>query len=313
MPQTRNVCASELFHFICDVKTKAYIALAALCFFWGTTYLAIRIGIQTVPLFIFSGFRFVGAGLIMCLYFILRGHALPDREDFRKLMISGMLLFFGGNLILCYAEIQIPSGLAALICAAFPFWIVLINYTINRNDKPSPKVMTGLLLGFAGLVIIFRDNLPQLSNRTYLASILLLVAANIFWAIGSVYSKRNPLKINLLFGAGLQMLCCGGVSAAVGIFKGELSHLTLTNEGVFSFFYLLVAGSIIGYNCFVYSLQELPSTLVSIYAYINPIIAIILGWIVLNEAITASMMIAMMLTLVGVYIVNQAMQESKNV
>ena len=295
------------------MKTKAYIALAALCFFWGTTYLAIRVGMQTIPLFIFSGFRFVGAGLIMCLFFLLRGYKLPDREDFRKLMISGMLLFVGGNLILCYAEIEIPSGLAALICAAFPFWIVLINFIINRNDKPPRKVMMGLLLGFAGLVIIFRDNLAQLSNPTYLASILLLVAANIFWAVGSVYSKRNPVKINLLFGAGLQMLCCGSVSALVGIFKGELSHLTLTNEGVFSFFYLLVAGSIIGYNCFVYCLQELPATLVSIYAYINPIIAIILGWIVLNETITVSMMIAMVMTLAGVYIVNRAMMEAKNV
>lgn len=295
------------------MKTKAYIALAALCFFWGTTYLAIRIGMQTIPLFIFSGFRFVGAGLIMCLYFILKGYALPDREDFRKLMISGMLLFVGGNLILCYAEIEIPSGLAALICAAFPFWIVLINFIIDRSDKPPRNVMIGLLLGFAGLVIIFRDNLAQLSNPTYLASILLLVAANIFWAVGSVYSKRNPVKTNLLFGAGLQMLCCGSVSALVGIFKGELSGLVLTDEGIYSFLYLLVAGSIIGYNCFVYCLQELPATLVSIYAYINPIIAIILGWLILNETITVSMMIAMVMTLVGVYIVNRAMMEAKNV
>ena len=294
------------------MKTKAYIALAALCFFWGTTYLAIRVGMQTIPLFIFSGFRFVFAGLIMSLFFILRGHALPDRADFKKLMISGMLLFVGGNLILCYAEIEIPSGLAALICAAFPFWIVLINYLMDRNDKPPRKVLMGLLLGFAGLVIIFRDNLSQLSNTTYLVSILLLIAANIFWAIGSVYSKRNPVKINLLFGAGLQMLCCGAVSALVGIFKGELSGLVLTDEGLFSFFYLLVAGSIIGYNCFVYCLQELPATLVSIYAYINPIIAIILGWLVLDEVITISMMVAMVMTLAGVYMVNRAMMEKKN-
>ncbi len=291
------------------MKSKAYVALIALCFFWGTTYLAIRVGMQTIPLFVFSGFRFVGAGLIMCLYFLLRGYALPDREDFRKLMISGLLLFVGGNLILCFAEKEIPSGLAALICAAFPFWIVLINFIINRKDVPPKKVMMGLLLGFAGLVIIFQDNLKMLSNTAYLTSIIMLVAANIFWALGSVYSKRNPVKINLLFGAGLQMLCCGSVSAAVGIFKGELSDLTLTNEGVFSFFYLLVAGSIIGYNCFVYCLQELPATLVSIYAYINPIIAILLGWLVLDEIITLSMMIAMVMTLAGVYIVNRAMQQ----
>ena len=294
------------------MKTKAYIALATLCFVWGTTYLAIRVGMQTIPLFIFSGFRFVGAGLIMTLFFILRGHKLPDRDDFRKLMISGMLLFVGGNLILCYAEIEIPSGLSALICAAFPFWIVLINFIISRKDVPSKKAMIGLLLGFAGLVLIFKDNLHHLSNLSYLASILLLIAANIFWAIGAVYTKRNPVKINLLFGAGLQMLCCGAVSAIVGIFKGELSHLVLTQDGVLSFFYLLFVGSIIGYNCFVYSLQELHSTLVSIYAYINPIIAIILGWFVLNETITVSMMIAMAMTLAGVYIVNRAMQERKN-
>jgi drug/metabolite transporter (DMT)-like permease len=293
------------------VKTKAYIALAALCFFWGTTYLAIRVGVQTIPIFIFSGFRFVCAGLIMCLYFILRGHRLPDLKDFRSLMVSGILLFVGGNLILCYAEIEIPSGLAALICAAFPFWIVLINYILDRNDKPSRKVMIGLLLGFAGLVIIFRDNLHHLADPVYLVSIILLISANIFWAIGSVYSKRNPVKINLLFGAGIQMLCCGTVSAAVGIFKGELTHLVLTQDGIFSFVYLVVAGSIIGYNCFVYSLQELPSTLVSIYAYVNPVIAILLGWVVLDENITISMLIAMIITLAGVYIVNRGMQEEK--
>jgi len=294
------------------VKTKAYIALAALCFFWGTTYLAIRVGVQTIPIFVFSGFRFVCAGLIMCLYFILRGHRLPDLKDFRSLMVSGILLFVGGNLILCYAEIEIPSGLAALICAAFPFWIVLINFILNRNDKPSRKVMTGLLLGFAGLLIIFRDNLHHLANPVYLVSIILLISANIFWAIGSVYSKRNPVKINILFGAGLQMLCCGTVSAAVGIFKGELTHLVLTQDGIFSFAYLVVAGSIIGYNCFVYSLQELPSTLVSIYAYVNPVIAILLGWVVLDENVTVSMLIAMIMTLAGVYIVNRAMQEEKS-
>ena len=249
----------------------------------------------------------------MCLYFMTRGHKLPGKEDFKKVMITGMLMFVGGNLILCYAEIKLPSGLSALISAAFPFWIVIINYLINRNDLPSRKAMTGLLLGFAGLVLIFRDNLAFLSDRTYFLSILLLIAANIFWAIGSVYSKRHPVKMNLLFGAGLQMLCCGSVSAGVGIFRGELSHIVITQEGMLSFFYLVFVGSIIGYNCFVYSLQELPSTLVSIYAYINPVIAIILGWIILNEAITPAMMVAMVMTIVGVYIVNQSMNERKKV
>jgi len=293
------------------VKTKAYIALAALCFFWGTTYLAIRIGMQSIPLFIFSGFRFVGAGLIMVLYFKLKGYPFPDWQDFRKLMISGMMLFVGGNLILCFAEKEIPSGLAALICAAFPFWVVVINYFIYKEALPSRGVLVGLLLGFVGLIIIFRDHVADFANPMYLISIIMLIIANIFWALGSMYTKRNPVKINLLFGAGLQMLCCGSVSAAVGIFKGELSHLTLTPDGVYSFFYLLIAGSIIGYNCFVYALQELPATLVSIYAYINPIIAIILGWAIMNESITPSMMVAMVMTLAGVYIVNRAMQVEK--
>lgn len=293
------------------MKTKAYLALAALCFFWGTTYLAIRIGVQTVPIFIFSGFRFVGAGLIMCLYFFLKGYSFPDKKDFIRLMISGMFLFVGGNLILCYAEIEVPSGLAALICAAFPFWIVLINYIADRNNKPTRKVMGGLLLGFLGLIIIFRDNLHFFSNTKYFFSIVLLIAANIFWAIGAVYSKRNPVKTHLLYGAGLQMLCCGSVSALAGIFRGEFAHLTLTHDGIWSFIYLMIAGSIIGYNCFVYCLQELPSTLVSVYAYVNPIVAIILGWIALDEAITAGMAAAMVLTLAGVYIINRAMQEGK--
>ena len=283
---------------------KPYAAVAAISFIWGTTYLAIRVGIKEFPPFLFSGLRFVLAGALICTYFFAKGYKWPTGKSFYILLWSGLCIMVGGNLLLCIAEKHIPSGLAALINAGFPFWIVIISYIINPADKISIQVLTGLAIGFTGQLMIFYDQLAMLTHSEYLTSILFLLASAWFGAYGSVFMKKHNVTINPVFAGGVQMLVSGSIAAMSGFIIGE----RIPDAGIeawSSFFYLVVFGSVIGYSCFCYALSKLPAAKVSIYTYINPIVALWLEWMLLDEKITLLMIVAMVVTITGVYIVTR--------
>ena len=291
---------------------KPYIALVALCFLWGTTYLGIKIGINHFPVFLFSGFRNTIAGAVVVLWFVLRGNVVwPNKQELKRILISGSFIFIGGNLFLCLAEQHVPSGLAAMVNTAFPLWIVIMTKIINPSEKTPVLAIVGIIIGFLGQFLIFYEQLFLLENKNYFTGFILLVLGVINGSTGSVYMKRYLVKTHPVFTGGIQMLLCGMITTIVGIFKGEIAELNTDREGWLAMLYLIIAGSVLGYSLFIYALHKLPAAMVSVYAYINPIVALWLGWLLLNEPISHRSIYAMMVTLVGVYIVSRGMQRAR--
>lgn len=290
---------------------KAYGALAAVCFFWGTTYLAIRIGVGSMPPFLFAGIRFLIAGGLMSLYFIFKKTSWPSWQEWKSIVLVS-LLFVIGNSSVVYAEQHISSGLAALICSAIPIWVVLINLVTSRSEKLNTLIVTGLIIGFGGLVMIFYDNIGDLSDPAHLFSIIFLLFGNLAWSYGTVYSKKIKWKTSLLFAAGLQMLAAGIQLTLVGLISGEASLFHPTTEGWMSLLYLAVIGSVLSYGAYLYALSKLPSTVVSLYAYVNPVIAVVFGFLLLHEQFGFYTLVAMGVTIAGVYLVNQGFKLKTN-
>ena len=289
-----------------------YLALLALCFLWGTTYLAIRIGVKSFPPFLFSGIRYMISGLAILLWFYFKKEVIwPTLKELKRIIVTGLFIFVGGNLFLVLAEQSVTSGMAALVNSSFPIWIVLITRIWNPEERISTISLIGILVGFVGQWLIFYEQLYLLSNGAYFLGFVLLIVGLINGALGSVYMKKFPVKINSVLNAGLQMMICGSVTTILGLLIGEGKKITFEPTGWHALFYLVVAGSILGYSLFVYAMDRLPATIVSVYAYINPIVAIWLGLVILNEPISTKTVIAIGITLVGVFIVNKGRTTSK--
>lgn len=289
-----------------------YLALLALCFLWGTTYLAIRIGVKSFPPFLFSGIRYMISGLAILLWFYFKKEVIwPTLKELKRIIVTGLFIFVGGNLFLVLAEQSVTSGMAALVNSSFPIWIVLITRIWNPEERISTISLIGILVGFVGQWLIFYEQLYLLSNGAYFLGFVLLIVGLINGALGSVYMKKFPVKINSVLNAGLQMMICGSVTTILGLLIGEGKKITFDPTGWYALFYLVVAGSILGYSLFVYALDRLPATIVSVYAYVNPIVAIWLGLVILNEPISVKTLIAIGITFVGVFIVNKGRATSK--
>jgi drug/metabolite transporter (DMT)-like permease len=290
-----------------------YLALLALCFLWGTTYLAIRIGVKSFPPFLFSGIRYMISGLAILLWFYFKKEVVwPTLQELKRIIATGLFIFVGGNLFLVLAEQSVTSGMAALVNSSFPIWIVLITRIWNPEERISNLSIIGILVGFVGQWLIFYEQLFLLSNGAYFLGFVLLFIGLINGALGSVYMKKFPVKINSVLNAGLQMMICGSITTIIGLLIGEGKKISFDPTGWYALFYLVVAGSILGYSLFVYAMDRLPATIVSVYAYINPIVAIWLGLVILNEPISTKTLIAIGITLIGVFIVNKGRATSKN-
>ncbi|HUM46885.1 MAG TPA: EamA family transporter [Chitinophagales bacterium] len=291
---------------------KAYAALAAVCFFWGTTYLAIRIGVDSMPPFLFAGVRFLIAGGLVCLYFILKKTPLPSLQEWKNILLISVLFFVIGNSSVVHAEQHISSGLAALICSAIPIWVVLINLVLSKAEKVNSLIVMGLIVGFGGLMMIFYDNLGDLSNPALLISILFLLFGNLTWSYGTVYSKKVKWSTPFMYAAGLQMLVAGIILSVAGLFSGEAVLFHPTFNGWMALLYLAVIGSVLSYGAYLYALSHLPSTVVSLYAYVNPIVAVAFGYLVLHEQFGFYTLLAMVITIAGVYLVNAGFKVKQN-
>jgi drug/metabolite transporter (DMT)-like permease len=283
---------------------KAYLALAAVCFFWGTTYLAIRIGVESMPPFLFAGVRFLIAGGLMSLYFVWKKAPWPTWQEWKNILLISLLFFVIGNSSVVHSEQHISSGLAALICSAIPIWVVLINLLMSRSERVNGFIISGLIVGFGGLLMIFYDNIAGLTDPTLLFSLVFLLVGNLTWSYGTVRSKKLKWQTPLLFAAGLQMFTAGVQLSAVGLVSGELSSFHPNLNGWLSLFYLALVGSILSYGAYLYALSKLPSTVVSLYAYVNPMVAVLLGYLLLNEQFGFYTLLAMVITILGVYLVN---------
>jgi len=286
-----------------------YLALTAICIIWGTTYLALRVGVTQFPPFLFSVLRFLTAGPILIGLMLTIGKAkFPDKEVLIHQAISGFFMITLGISIVGWAEVYISSGMAAIICSIMPVWVILINLIVNKDEKPTFLILVGLAIGFCGIVMIFSEHLADFANSNYQLGILMTFLGNLGWAFGSVWIKKRNNHSNPFLNAGLQMLFGGLLIIPISLVFDDYSKIQWSNDVIYSLTYLSLIGSVAGYACYSYAIKHLPMTLVSLYAYINPIVAIILGWLILSEKLTFKIILSMLLTIGGIYIVNKGYQ-----
>ncbi|QQS36687.1 MAG: EamA family transporter [Ignavibacteriales bacterium] len=284
---------------------RAYLAWIMICIVWGTTYLAIRVGVEHLPPMLFAGFRWIIAGSIFMTFLYLRGKHLPSKKEVVHLGIMGLLLLGGGNGLVVVAEQWIPSGLTALIITTIPFWIIGLETFFPDRPKLNLTSIAGLILGLLGILLIFGRDISTMFNSSYIVGIISLLAAEFFWALGTLYSKHKKISVHPLMGASVQMLVAGVVLTLLGTSLGEFSVFTLETNSTLALLYLIFAGSIIGYGSYIYAVAHLPLSLVSTYAYINPVIALFLGWLILNEHIDSITIVASVIVFAGVALVKR--------
>jgi len=286
----------------------AYLALAAVCVLWGTTYLALRIGVTAFPPFLFSVIRFLLAGPILIGLMLAMGKKIPSRAVVAGQAIGGLLMVTLGIGIVGWAEVQVSSGVAAIVCSMMPIWTIVINLIANRDERPTVMIVIGLLIGLSGIVLIFSEHLTEFYNPAYTTSIVAIFLANLSWAIGTFLVKKKNTTADPFMNAGLQMLFGGIFLIPLSLLFDRYDTVHWSGEILFSLGYLVLVGSVAAYACFFYAIGKLPMTIVTLYAYINPIIAVILGWLILHEKLNMKISLAIVVTVLGIYLVNKGYQ-----
>ena len=286
-------------------RRLAYVAWLAVCLIWGTTYLGIRVSLETLPPLLMSGLRWTIAGLLLAGYLAARGEPLPKRSAWGGIVLLGFLLLGIGNGGVAWAEQWVPSGLTAVIVAASPFWMAGVEASRRDGERITLRIAAGLAVGFCGIVLLVWPDLrsPVSGGRGFAAGVIALQIACLGWAIGSSYSRRHARHDNVLSTTAAQMLAGGLMLALVATVRGEWHALHFSARSATAFAYLTTVGAIGGFVAYTYALRHLPVSLVSLYAYINPIIAVTLGVLLLGEPFNGRMAAAAALVLVGVGIV----------
>ncbi len=280
------------------LKGKALVAYLLVCVFWGSTYLAIRVGVGVLPPFLFAGLRFLAAGLILLAVALALGDRLPRRTvDWRTLAIVGLFLLAGGNAFVVWAEQYTPSGVASIFVVTVALWMAFFDAVIPGGPgELGWRVIAGLVLGFVGTALLVGAS-PAEILKADLRGPIALTGASASWSLGSVYAKRHPTETSPYVGAAVQMIVGGAAVALAGTALGEWPAWHLTAKGAGAIAYLVVFGSILGYSAYSYALRHASATIVGTYAYVNPVIAVLLGWALLHEPVTARTFAAMALIL----------------
>ncbi len=289
-------------------RLAPYAAWIAVCLLWGTTYLAIRVGLETLHPMIFAGLRFLTAGILLFGYVrLVRKERLPKGREWFDLSLIGILLLILGNGLVVWAEQWLPSGLAALLVATSPFWVAGFQLMNTEGERLSIRALLGMLLGFAGLLLLVAPDLfGSALGSGYLFGVIAIQIACAAWSGGSVYAKRRRVGTSPLMGSAIQMLIGGLIMTVAATFMGEWHTLRFSPRSAIAFSYLVIFGSIVAYGCYTYAVQTLPLSLVSTYAYINPLIAVILGWVILREPLSWRVLISAAVILAGVAMVKTA-------
>ncbi|HEV2749523.1 MAG TPA: EamA family transporter [Gemmatimonadales bacterium] len=278
------------------LRGRALVAYLVVCVVWGSTYLAIRIGVGVLPPFLFAGLRFVIAGALLLAVALALGDTLPRRAvDWRTQSLVGVLLLAGGNAFVVWAEQYIASGIASIFVVTVALWMAFFDAIIpGGSGDLNWRVVAGLVLGFLGTTLLVGAS-PGEILRADLRGPIALTCASASWSIGSVYGKRHKTETSPYVGAAIQMIAGGAATALVGTLLGEWSRWHLTGRGVGALAYLVVFGSIVGYSAYTYALRNASATIVGTYAYVNPVIAVLLGWLLLREPVSARTFLAMAL------------------
>jgi drug/metabolite transporter (DMT)-like permease len=286
---------------------RVLAAYLVLCVVWGSTYLAIRIGVAEFPPALFAGIRFVIAGALLLTAALLLGRRLPARRrDWITNGVVGFLLLFCGNGLVVWAEQFTASGVAAIIVVTVTLWLALFDAVIPGSpSRPTWRQVAGLLAGFGGTLLLVETDLGEL-RRTDWRGPLALTTAAAAWAAGSVFSSRRPSEAGPEVNSALQMLAGGIALSLLGLLLGDAGRLHWSPGGVGALAYLIVFGSLVGYSSYVYVLRHMAPTVAGTYSYVNTVVAVLLGWAILGEPITGRTMAAMVIVLGSVAWVRHA-------
>jgi len=285
--------------------TQLALAFAAIYLIWGSTYLGIRYAIETIPPLLMMGIRHFAAGALVYAWARWRGAPAPQPKHWAYALIAGALLFLGGHGILAWAEQRVPSGLAALLCATLPLWTVLLARVDGTERRISMRALAGILLGFGGVALLIGPDL--FGQRLNLLAAGGVLASALLWAVGTGYTRRVRMPESKLLSAAMQMLSGGVLLLLIALFSGEVSGLHLaavTARSALSLAYLIVLGSIVAFSVYTWLVSASSPSMLSTYAYVNPVIAVFLGWALASEALGVRTVVATAVIVAGVILVS---------
>jgi drug/metabolite transporter (DMT)-like permease len=293
------------------------LAFGLVYLFWGSTYLAIDIAVQSIPPALMCAVRFSIAGVVMLAVCAATGRRIwYSARQIALSAVVGILLLMGGNLTLSWAELSVPSGLAALIIAITPLWFLVLDSLLLGDHHIASRGKAGLALGMVGLMVLFWPELHSTSTlgRRELWASLALIGGSFSWALGSVLSKRWQSGMDVFSATGWQVTAAGAANFLFAEVLGDFSRVTWTARGVGAVLYLVVCGSWIGYTAYIWLLEHVPTSKVSTYAYVNPVVAVFLGWLVLHERVDRFIVMGSVIVVLSVILVTSArVKESKTV
>ena len=287
-------------------RGKALIALAAVCFFWGTTWVASKEGVRHMPALQMAGIRQTLGGLAYVVFFMAKGARWPRGKEWGMVLVLAFLIFMLSNGLSTWGVKYISAGLGSIIGAIFPLWLVIIGL-FSQHNKLRPQTIAGLVAGFIGICVIFYEHLHDFLNPQFRFGIFLSLAATWSWAIGTIYTKKHAVSFNPYFSLGLQMCISGVALMLITNLTGTAVPLSqIPVPSWLAIAYLVLFGSILSFIAYLYALQNLPTEQASLYAYINPIVALFFGWLIFGEILTPYIITGVLITLLGVYLVNKA-------
>ena len=297
---------APLPHPSARTTTLVLVAFAAVYTVWGSTYLAIRIGIESFPPLILAGLRHITVGVFLYPIFRRKTRIRPTAANWRTAVVTGALLLFVGNGGVSWAELTVPSGIAALLVATVSLWLVIMDWLRPGGVKPAPRVVMGLLMGFAGLALLVGPTHLGGSERVDPRGAAVLVVASLAWACGSLYSKHGGMPSSPMLSVAMQSFAGGVILLIAGLVTGEFHVLQLGAISLRSWLalaYLIVFGSGIGFSAYIYILHKSTAARVGTYAFVNPVVALFLGWLIAGETITMRTVIAAAVILTAVILV----------
>jgi drug/metabolite transporter (DMT)-like permease len=293
-------------------RTALLLAFAAIYLIWGSTYLGIRVAVETMPPFLMAGARFLIAGGLLFTFLKLRGAAWPTAAQWRVNAVIGTFLLLGGNGLVVWAEQVIPSGITALLIGVGPLFIVLTEWAWPGGTRPSAVTMGALILGFAGVTWLAAPWENPAEGGLNLTGVIAILCACVFWGIGSIYSRHAKHGVDPFLASSLQMLGGGGALMVTAVLHGDFATLNLAAVAPHSwlaFAYLIGAGSLVGFSTFVWLMKHSTPARVSTYAYVNPVVAVFLGWLLLSEPVIPRTFVASAIIVAAVAIITT--QKSK--
>jgi drug/metabolite transporter (DMT)-like permease len=295
-------------------RAKVVTAFAAVYIIWGSTYLAIYYAIQTLPPFLMASVRFLVAGMLLFVWSAQRSPRWPAAAEWRAAFVVGGLLLLGGNGAVVWSQQFVASGVVALLIAVTPGWMVLLDWLWQGGGRPAGRTVLGLVLGFGGIALLVGPSVLQGTGAIHPVGVLVVMLGSLSWATGSIYSRRAPVPPGGLYATGIQMLAGGVLLGIAGVASGEPARVDIgaaSTASMLAVLYLIVFGSIIGYSAYVWLLRHVDAARVSTYAYVNPVVAVVLGWAFAGEAFTPRMALAAAVIIAGVVMITIGQQKAR--